>query len=204
MPLTRLSLATSTRDGEPADHSCAGRRLKRLIDELADDLHSGAEDRQRIALPPTDLVELTRRIPAESMRTLGSPNRVAISSSIRAVVGRWDPVRLERLTANLIDNALKYSPADKTVVVKIKRRSGQVVLTVSDQGVGIPADEIPLVFNRFYRASNVVKRFPGTGLGLAGVHDIVEQHGGSMSVASAIGVGSTISVRLPLRGRELP
>jgi len=75
------------------------------------------------------------------MRNLGSRNRVAISSSSRAVVGRWDPVRLERLTANLIDNALKYSPDHKPVIVKIKRRSGQAVLTVSDQGVGVPADE---------------------------------------------------------------
>jgi two-component system, OmpR family, phosphate regulon sensor histidine kinase PhoR len=254
MTMTRLSHASSTHDGQPADHSCApllsafesvlhdlrtpltaiqaqtqllqrlragsgddtsrlrvgllriedaSRRLERLIEQLADDLHSGAEDRQAIALQPTDLVELTRRIGAESMRNLGSPNRVAVSSSSRAVVGRWDPARLERLTANLIDNALKYSPDDKTVVVKINRRGGQAALTVSDQGVGIPADEIPLVFNRFYRASNVIERFPGTGLGLAGVHDIVEQHGGRMSVTSAIGVGTTISVRLPLRSRAL-
>jgi signal transduction histidine kinase len=254
MSMTRLSHASSTHDGQPADHACAalliafesvlhdlrtpltaiqaqtqllqrlragssdnpsrlrvgllriedaGRRLERLIDELADDLHSGAVDHQTIALQPTDLVELTGRIAAESMRNWGSPNRVAISSSSRAVVGRWDPVRLERLTANLIDNALKYSPDEKTVVVKINRQGSQAVLTVSDQGVGIPADEIPLVFNRFYRASNVVERFPGTGLGLAGVHDIVELHGGRMSVSSAIGVGTTITVRLPLRSRKL-
>ena len=74
------------------------------------------------------------------------------------------------------------------------------VLTVSDHGVGIPADELPRVFDRFYRGRNVVGRVQGTGIGLAGVRQIMEQHGGQVSVTSAEGEGggTTVSVRFPL------
>jgi two-component system phosphate regulon sensor histidine kinase PhoR len=72
------------------------------------------------------------------------------------------------------------------------------VLTVEDWGIGIPAADIPLVFHRFHRGANVVGRIAGSGLGLAGARQIVEMHGGLISVQSEVGVGTTFTVSLPL------
>jgi signal transduction histidine kinase len=72
------------------------------------------------------------------------------------------------------------------------------VLNVRDHGVGIPADELPHVFDRFYRGRNVVGKVQGTGIGLAGVRQIIEQHGGQVTVTSTEGDGTTVSVRFPL------
>ena len=69
---------------------------------------------------------------------------------------------------------------------------------VQDQGIGVPAADLPHIFERFHRAANVSGRMPGTGLGLPGARDIVEQHGGEISVQSEEGHGSTFTVRLPL------
>lgn len=71
-------------------------------------------------------------------------------------------------------------------------------MTIADTGVGIPASDRPLVFERFRRGSNVLDRFAGTGLGLSGVRRIVVQHGGDVTIASAEGVGTTVTVALPM------
>jgi len=71
-------------------------------------------------------------------------------------------------------------------------------MTIADTGVGIPASDLPLVFERFRRGSNVLDRFAGTGLGLSSVRRIVVQHGGDVTIASAEGVGTTVTVALPM------
>src|SRR5207245_6637344 len=99
-------------------------------------------------------------------------------------------------------NAIKYSPEGGDITLTLRREEDGVgewaVLTVRDQGVGIPPHEVPRVFERFYRASNVVGNIPGTGIGLAGVRQIVEQHGGSIAVESRERAGSSFTVRLRL------
>jgi signal transduction histidine kinase len=112
-----------------------------------------------------------------------------------------DPARIERVLNNLISNALKYSAAQTPIAISLVREDGaasMALLAVSDSGVGIPAADLPHVFERFYRGSNVRGRFGGTGIGLAGVKQTVEQHGGSASVESIEGTGTTIRIRLPL------
>jgi signal transduction histidine kinase len=84
------------------------------------------------------------------------------------------------------------------VVVTLQQTDAWAAINVADGGAGIPAAELPRVFERGYRASNVVGRFHGTGQGLAGVHHIVTEHGGTIVVESQIGVGTTATVRLPL------
>ncbi|MDQ3703591.1 MAG: ATP-binding protein, partial [Chloroflexota bacterium] len=121
-------------------------------------------------------------------------------------VGAFDGPRLQRVLTNLLSNALKYSPDGKEVWITVTRElacqgrpDGEVaVLTVRDQGVGIPAPEVPRIFEPFYRAQNVAHRISGIGLGLAGSRQIVEQHGGTIQVESREGHGSTFTVRLPL------
>ena len=106
------------------------------------------------------------------------------------------------MLSNLLANAVKYSPADAEITVTAgdERRGGEAWarLTVQDRGVGIPATDLPHVFERYYRAGNVVGRFQGEGIGLADARQIVEQHGGTITVHSREDEGSTFSVRLPL------
>jgi two-component system OmpR family sensor kinase len=106
---------------------------------------------------------------------------------------------LERALANVIGNALKFAPADTPVRIALALEGDAALVTVSDHGPGIPADELHLVFQRFYRASNTRRRVEGSGLGLFIARRVVEAHGGEASVRSEIGVGTTIHFRFPLR-----
>ena len=127
---------------------------------------------------------------------------IRAETSTERLIGAWDAARLERVVQNLLGNAIKYSPEGGEVVVTIARQEdaagARAVLAVRDQGVGIPPTDRPHVFDRFHRAENVVGRIAGTGIGLASARQIVEQHGGTISVQSALGRGSTFTVRLPL------
>jgi two-component system, OmpR family, sensor kinase len=112
-------------------------------------------------------------------------------------------MRIARVLANLLDNAFKYSPADAPVALSLiaDRSDGGAwaVLTVRDNGLGIPPDDLPHIFERFYRGSNVRRHTGGNGIGLAGARQIVEQHGGTIDVTSQPGVGTLVTVRLPLQ-----
>jgi signal transduction histidine kinase len=118
--------------------------------------------------------------------------------TVTELVGNWDATRLERVIANLLSNAIKYSPSGDDVLVEVSRDDSWAVVSVADHGLGIPAADLPHIFERFRRASNVAGQIAGSGLGLAGARDIVEQHVGTISVHSDEGRGSTFVVRLPL------
>jgi PAS domain S-box-containing protein len=110
-----------------------------------------------------------------------------------------DPDHLERMATNLVSNALKFTPPGGRVAIGIRNESRRAVLTVSDTGIGIPADELPHVFDRFYRSSRSArgKGPPGTGLGLSIAKSIVEQHRGTISVSANATGGTTFVVSLP-------
>ena len=116
------------------------------------------------------------------------------------LVGEWDPVGLGRVVDNLLSNAIKYSPDGSAIAVTIGQdgEANEAVLSVRDEGIGIPQDDLPRVFERFHRARNVAGRIKGIGIGLAGVKQIVEQHGGTIALKSTQGLGTTVTVRLPL------
>ena len=109
---------------------------------------------------------------------------------------RGDRARLTRVLHNLIGNAVKYSPRGTPIDVDVQTQEQRVVITVRDQGVGIPAEELPRIFTRFFRASTA-RGVKGTGIGLAGSRAIVEQHHGHITVESAVGQGTTVTVCLP-------
>ncbi|HEX7189824.1 MAG TPA: ATP-binding protein, partial [Actinomycetes bacterium] len=115
------------------------------------------------------------------------------------IVGEWDATRIERVVRNLLDNALKYSPGGGRVGVAVRAENGWAVVAVTDQGVGIPEEELPMLFEKFHRGSNT-RDLRGTGLGLAGSQAVVRQLGGTIDVDSRLGEGSTFTVRLPLGG----
>jgi signal transduction histidine kinase len=156
---------------------------------------------------PTDLVALARAAAAEYQQTT-EIHRIRVEAPEPEVRGEWDASRLERVLGNLLSNAIKYSPEGGEITVTIGRESDgasgdQAVLRVRDQGLGIPPASQPLVFDRFRRGDNVGP-IAGTGLGLAGVKAIVEQHGGTIVLESQAGQGSTFTVRLPVAGVGSP
>lgn len=104
---------------------------------------------------------------------------------------------MQQIISNLVANAIKYSPEDKPIHVDLAFTATAVSLQVQDEGIGIPAADLPYLFEPFHRAANV-GTIAGTGLGLVITKEAVELHGGTIAVASQIGLGTTFTVHLPL------
>jgi signal transduction histidine kinase len=114
-----------------------------------------------------------------------------------------DPNAIDRAVANLLDNAVKYSDGDRAIKVTLDRNNGDAIISVTDHGIGIPRDEQEKIFERFHRVSTgLVHDVKGSGLGLSLVRHIAESHGGTVSVESEVGKGSTFTIYLPLTRSE--
>jgi len=176
------------------------RRAGLHIDELIELSANGHEAPVPIAAERTDLVALARGI-AAGHRGLSEKHKIVFEAESEAIVGTWDPARLERCLDNLFNNALKFSPRGGTIRISVseERSEGRwwAVATVSDEGIGIPSGDLAGVFGRFHRAANA-HDLPGSGLGLWSVRRIVEQHSGTVSVSSREGEGSAFTIRLPI------
>jgi signal transduction histidine kinase len=181
-------------------------RMQAMINDLLDLTRLQTGRPLDLVRTHTDLVALTREAAAEHQRATGR-HTIRVESDEDALYGTWDTARLDRVIANLLANAIKYSDGG-TIALRLRRESGAeggvAVLSVQDAGIGIPAADLPYVFERFHRAANVRGRAPGSGIGLAGARAIVEQHGGSISVESREGEGATFTVRLPLQPADVP
>lgn len=108
-----------------------------------------------------------------------------------------DQVLVLRVLDNLIGNAIKYSPEEQPVRVRCFARNGEVMVSVTDEGIGIPSDELSKLFNRFFRSSNA-RRFKGSGVGLHAARFYMELHGGRISVKTTEGKGSTFTLAFPV------
>jgi signal transduction histidine kinase len=172
-------------------------RLSRQVNELVDMARLQAGLELTLDLEELDLVELVLRTVAESAHDR-QVHAVSVDTGGQPLIGRWDATRLYRVLTNLLTNAVKYSPSGGEIQLRLRREGQWAVAEVQDQGIGIPALEASRVFERFYRASNVAEHIPGEGIGLAAALHIVEQHGGTLQVASQEGVGTTFTLRLPL------
>jgi PAS domain S-box-containing protein len=177
-------------------------RTTSLIEDVLDLVRHEEMGGLELQLEPFDLVEVCRGLVIERRRA-GDRHDFELRASTPELKGQWDRPRLERVINNLIDNAVKYSPEGGQILIQIDSRAGptgtEAVLSIGDQGLGIPAADLPLIFERFHRASNVSRRIAGTGIGLTSLRQIVEAHGGTVRVDSQEGVGSTFTVRLPLK-----
>lgn len=152
----------------------------------------------------TQLVDLVTLVQAEValQRSTATQHTLDVDLPDAPLWCACDRLRIGRVIANLLDNAVKYSPAGGVIRVGLSvetsggRRQG--VITVRDQGMGIPATDLARIGEAFYRASNVVGVARGSGIGLAGAKQIIAQHGGTLTIASMEGSGTTVTVRLPL------
>ena len=114
-----------------------------------------------------------------------------------------DPNAIDRAVANLLDNAVKYSDGDRAIQVRLDRSDNEAVISVTDHGIGIPRDQQDKIFDRFHRVSTgLVHDVKGSGLGLSLVRHIAEAHGGTVTVESEVGRGSTFTIHLPLKRSE--
>lgn len=175
-------------------------RLVKLVDDLMD-LSRLESKRVALELRAVDVGELVSQT-VDKLRPLAeSANLDLHEETPRGIVVSADADRLEQVVTNLIDNALKYTPAGGRIDVAVYAQNGEVALSVSDTGRGIPPEDLPRVFERFYRSDRSRTRVSGgTGLGLAIAKHIVEAHGGHISVRSRLNEGTTFVVTLPKNG----
>ncbi|HEY2593620.1 MAG TPA: PAS domain-containing sensor histidine kinase [Chloroflexota bacterium] len=169
------------------------------LDELHDVTRLSAGASVPLDLETLELAALVQQVLAET--PVSSAHRVRLDGFGNPVRVTADGVRLGRALANLLNNAIKYSPAGGEIVVGLAAEdlngARWATIRVTDSGIGIPAEDLPYVFELFHRARNV-EDIPGEGLGLASVNQLVKLHGGSIEVTSTPGAGSTFTIRLPL------
>jgi signal transduction histidine kinase len=174
----------------------AAHRMGELIDHFLEVTRGQAQQLRRERL---DLRELV----GSKVHALGASarHRLVLHEEGTDFTGSWDAQALERVLENLLGNAVKYSAPGTTVTVVLAAEpaseGGGVRLEVSDEGIGIPAEDQPHVFERFRRGHNVDPEVSGSGVGLASARRMVELHGGTIHVDSQEGRGTTFTVRLP-------
>jgi two-component system, OmpR family, sensor histidine kinase MtrB len=175
-------------------------RLERMAHDFLDAsrIESGHLE---LRVEDCDVRELVR-VTLDLFEPAAASHRLVMSAADEPVRVPCDPMRIEQVLTNLVNNAIKYSPPGGSVRVAIARRPDAVVITVADDGVGMSADEVDHVFDPFRRGAG--HGVPGAGLGLFVARRIVEAHGGEIAVDSTPGAGSTFTVRLPGRAGPGP
>jgi PAS domain S-box-containing protein len=181
-----------------------GQRLLRLIEDLLDfaRIESGAAKLDLAPVDVADLVTHCRTVIYPAARTAGLGLACDVPGGLPPVLA--DRQQLERVLLNLLSNAVKFSPDGGSITVSARQATeGEVALTVSDSGIGIPADEQGRLFTSFSRSSITEKRaISGTGLGLAICKGIIDAHRGRITVDSAVGTGTTVTVTLAVAERR--
>lgn len=167
-----------------------------MVDDLLDlaRLESGHWE---IEPRTTDIASLAREVFAE-FRDRAESGKVQLTVGPGCQSAWVDPGALGQILSNLFDNALRHTPEGGQITVECKKLDGASEVAVRDTGSGIPHEHLPRVFERFYRVDPGRSRHEGgTGLGLAIVKHLVEAHGGSVSIESAVGRGTSVRMRFP-------
>lgn len=208
-PLTALTLAVSLLEEVPpgaqgealrarAMRQIAGNseRLRRMVEDLMDVTRSEASE---LALDLTDLdLRCCVRDVVDMHFVETGTHTLTLAVPDEPVLVRADHARIDQVLVNLVSNAMKYSPGGGEIRIALERTATDAVLSVSDHGVGIPEDEVPMLFEPFHRGTVSRHVAPGAGLGLSILARIVHAHGGRVEVESKLGEGSTFRVILPL------
>jgi two-component system sensor histidine kinase/response regulator len=178
----------------------SGEYLLTLINDILD-LSQVEAGKMLLNLSEFSLSRLTQQT-LKAFEGQAALNEVSLDIDLRLPPqhDRWiaDPRRLQQILFNLLDNAIKFTPAGGKVTLRVSAEENLVVFQVKDQGIGIPEDQLPLLFQKFRQLNAGYQRqYRGTGLGLALTKQLVELHGGWIDVESTVGVGSVFTVRLP-------
>jgi signal transduction histidine kinase len=178
-------------------------RMTAFIEELLELVRRQADPTVGVRPTRFDLVDLARTVVAESVQ-LAHGQELSVEAE-GPVFGEWDRSRLERALSNLVGNAIKYNRPEGKVRVRVAAEHGETaIIEVIDEGIGIPETDRARIFERFTRGANVAGRIAGSGVGLAIVRQVVEQHRGTVDVTSVEGRGSTFTIRLPLAAEPVP
>jgi len=188
-------------------------RVAELLDELVEVATLDQDARPPLHVSAIDLIVLVRDA-VDRHRRLADLHEFAVDTAAESLQGVWDERRLVRVLDNLLGNAIKYSPGGGLITIRIapeERAGGNpdpqsgatasaqvgVLVSIEDHGIGIAADDLPHIFERFHRGANVPEAAVGSGIGLTSVEQIVHQHGGAVDIASRLGQGTQVSVWLP-------
>jgi heavy metal sensor kinase len=195
---TALSRERSVGEYQETLSACrrAAQRMRKLIESLLELARLDAGE-ERMKREPFDLSRVARDC-VELVRPLAAERQVEISCELPEVQCQGDAERLGQVVTNLLSNAIHFNREHGEVRISVRRENEMAVLAVSDTGVGIPQEDVPHIFERFYRVDKSRSRIQGkTGLGLAICKAIMEAHSGRIEVSSKPGDGSTFTVQLP-------
>lgn len=207
---TPLAIILSTIDTLRAyRHKLADAQINLRLERIADQVHHLTDmmenvfdlarmQARRVSFQPVPCnpATLCYELFAEFQNHFETQHQLLYTCATDLPAATLDERLLRQIVSNLLANAVKYSPADKVVRMNVAYRDGALVLTVRDEGIGIPADDMKHLFLPFQRAANV-GNIPGTGLGLSIVKEATELHRGSITVESQLAVGTTVTVTLP-------
>ena len=173
-------------------------RLNRLVDSLLN-LNRLEAGQLTIDRAPVELNRLVRQV-IDEFRDIIDTHTIDYQEDEEPINFEGDELRLEQVLQNLLHNAIKYSPEGGHITVELTRNENQVSIRVSDSGIGIPAQALPHLFNRFYRVEDdKAKKISGLGLGLYIVKEIISLHGGTIEVESEEEKGSTFTIHFPIK-----
>jgi signal transduction histidine kinase len=177
-------------------------RLSKVVEGLLE-LSRAESGQVQLEWELFDLSELVASV-TDDVAVLAEEHGITLTATLQPyvrIVG--DRTRLQQVVINVLDNAVKYTPHGGSVAIQLSIEDAAAVLTVRDTGIGIPPEDLPRIFDRFYRVDKARHRTAGgSGLGLSIVQWIIHAHHGSISVESAEGVGTTVTIRLLLDGRD--
>jgi PAS domain S-box-containing protein len=180
-------------------------RLGSLVRDVGEVAHMEHEGKLPIRREELDLADLVRDVAGFHEEALRMSRKNHHVLALRVPEGSFamqgDRDRLAQVLTNLFDNAIKYSPQGGTIEITLARDGAHHRVSVKDPGIGIPSAEVPLVTRRYFRASNASElRFQGIGVGLSLSREIVERHGGRLTIESGLGQGTTVTFTVGVRG----
>jgi PAS domain S-box-containing protein len=174
-------------------------RLSTLINDVLNFQKLGA-DKMSLDLQENNIGQIVSEV-HETMALYAKTKKVELVTELREDLpkAKFDRVKITQVLTNLLSNAIKFTPEEGMASVNVRHQNDELVICVHDTGIGIPREELPKIFERFYRVKRPGKQIPGTGLGLAIVHKIVMMHGGRIEVESEVNQGTTFTIFLPLK-----